>query len=167
MTLGTRVFSLVLVAVIALSALAATASAQGSTVVVLTIPPEASIRIDSSGIQHATAAEVVNTTSFTYRIRTSKLGGAGRITAQVDLDPAVAGSVEMVYTAAVSGPGFAPSGRQRLGELAELTVASFGPNAHSAKTGNAGSFNLILPKTVLASATVPAAPTVTFTISAN
>jgi hypothetical protein len=109
----------------------------------------------------------VSTTSFTYRIRTSKFGGGGRITAQVGLDAAAAPLPEMAFTAAVSGPGVAPAGRQRLGGVAELTVATFGPNAHSARAGNRGSFDLILPKPALSAALVPQPPTVTFTISAN
>jgi hypothetical protein len=86
-------------------------------------------------------------TPFTYFIRSTKVGGTGLITLEVTSDfagtggPSVANSGAtgdtLSYVSTVSTPGTPVNGTASTS--AETNVATFGADAHSAKTGNSSS----------------------------
>jgi len=176
--------TLLAVAVAALIQPAAQAQTFGpsaTTTLSVTIGPEASIAISASSTTlsangTAFSSDFLGSTSFAYKIRTSKTGGTGNIGLEVtsDFSPASGPSVAnpptagdaLTYTCTVSSPGTGCTGSQTSSTTAATSVATFGADAHSGKTGNAGSVNWDLtndPKYGTGSYTA----TVTFTISAT
>ena len=162
------------------SALAQSFGPSGTTTLSIVVGPEAAIRIDTSSSALAAAGNAFNSnftgsTSFTYKIRTSKTGGTGTIGVQVtsDFSPSAGPSVAsppsagdtLSYTCTVTAPGGACTGTQTASTTATTPVATFGSDAHSANNGNSGSLSWSLtndPKYGTGAYTA----TVTFTISA-
>jgi hypothetical protein len=126
--------------------------ASGNTSLQVNVASEAAIQVDTATTNLATAGTIFNdytgSTNFTYKIRTTKVGGTGSITLQVtsDFSPAGGPSVAsppsagdtLAYACTVAGSGTACAGSQTASTTASTSVASFGANAHSATTGTAG-----------------------------
>lgn len=175
---------LLLYALLGVLLLAPAARAQfagtGTTTVSVTVAAEAAIQIDTPATTLTTAGTVFNpytgTTNFTYKIRTTKVGGSGTVTLQVTSDFAPAGGPSvgtppsagdtLAYTCTVVAPGTACAGSQTSSTTAATSVATFGANAKSAKAGNSGnSVSWSLTNDPLYE-TGSYSATVTFTISA-
>ena len=181
-----RAFMIVLLAsaVVAFVQLPAQAQSFGpsaTTTLSVAIGPEASIQIltANSGLSangNAFNSDFIGSTSFTYKIRTTKTGGTGNIGVEVtsDFSPAGGPSIAtppstgdaLAYTCTVTAPGTGCTGAVPASTTAASSVATFGADAHSAKGGNTGSLNWDLtndPKY----GTGTYSATVTFTISAT
>lgn len=153
----------------------------GTTNLQVTIGPEAAIQINTANTAMSSATTdfstpFAGTTNFTYKIRTTKVGGTGTITAQVTSDftaavngpsvatPPTAGD-KLSYTCVVAAPGTACVGAQNASLASATSVATFGADAHSAGAGNAGSVSWSLTNDPLYP-TGSYTAVVTFTISA-
>jgi hypothetical protein len=166
-------------------ALAGTANAQfattGTTIVSVAIAPEAALQINTATSTLAAAGTTFNnnytgTTSLTYKVRTTKVGGSGTITLKVttDFSPAGGPSVltpptagdTLAYTCTLTAPGTACSGSQTSSTTAGTAVGTFGADAKSASAGNGGSVAWTLTNDPQYSTGTYTA-TVTFTISAT
>jgi hypothetical protein len=166
-------------------ALAGTAHAQfattGTTTVSVAISPEAALQINT-GTSTLTASgtnfnsNYTGTTSLTYKVRTTKVGGSGTISLKVTTDfgpaggpsvatPPTAGDT-LAYTCTVTSPGTGCSGSQTSSTTASTSVATFGTDAKSASAGNGGSVSWTLTNDPQYSTGTYTA-TVTFTISAT
>jgi hypothetical protein len=175
-----KMFAVVVLGVLCLGSLAhAQFAGTGTTTLQLTVGPEAAIQINTATTALTTSTTTfanpfTGTTSFTYKVRTTKVGGTGNITAQVTSDftavangpsaatPPTAGDA-LSYTCTVAAPGSACSGSQTASTASSTPVASFGADAHA--TGNAGSVDWSLTNDpIYPTGTYNA--TVTFTISA-
>ena len=175
-TLATVVFGVLCLGSFAHAQFAAT----GTTTLQLTVGPEAAIQINTANTPLSTSTTTfanpfIGTTNFTYKIRTTKVGGTGNVTAQVTSDftaatngpsvasPPTAGDA-LTYTCTVANPATACSGTQTASTSASTAVASFGADAHA--TGNAGSVAWSLTNDPVYP-TGSYSATVTFTISAT
>jgi hypothetical protein len=151
----------------------------GTTDVTLTVAAEAAIQVDTAttALTNAgTFTDYTGTTNLTYKIRTGKTTGTGAITLQVTSDFSPAGGPSVTtpptagdalgYTCTVSSPGTACSGSQTSATTSSTSVATFGANARSAKTGNSGSIDWTLSNDP-SYQTGSYSSTVTFTISAS
>jgi hypothetical protein len=134
------------VGILALSAAPAAFAAStdtGTTDLQVTVGPEASFSV-GSGTTTLAAADTKfggysGTTSFTYKIRTSQTTGTGSIVVQVTAfatgGPAIA---DLSYTCtAASGTACATS--TTASTSSGTNIVTFGADAHSADTGDAGS----------------------------
>jgi len=164
--------------------LAGTAHAQfnttGTTTLSLSVAAEASLRIDTSTTTLGNVGTIFNdytgTTNYTYKVRTTKIGGNGTITLKVtsDFGPAGGPSVAtppstgdaLTYTCSITSPGTACTGSQTASTTAGTSVSTFGPDAKSAVGGNTGSVGWNLTNDPQYS-TGSYNATVTFTISAT
>ena len=169
--------------VISATLLTLSASAQfnttGTTSVSVVVGAEASLQVNTATTTLSNVGTIFNaytgTTSLTYKIRTTKVGGTGSITLEVtsDFSPAGGPSVAtpptagdaLTYTCTVTAPGTACVGSQTSSTSAATSVATFGTNAHSASAGTAGSVAWSLTDDPTYQ-TGTFAGTVTFTISA-
>jgi hypothetical protein len=148
----------------------------GTTTLSLTVASEASLHIDSPTTTLATVGTVfanyTGTTSFTYKIRTTKTGGSGTLTAALTAPfgaggPVLgAGSTDLQFTCSVSLPATGCTSAQPVTTAAAGTVATFGTNAHSARAGNSGSVVWALVNDPVYE-TDSYTATVTFTVSAT
>jgi len=158
----------------------------GTTSVGVTVGAEAAIRVDTATTNLTTTGtlftDYTGTTNFTYKVRTTKVGGSGTITLQVTTDfspsggPSVAspptGDDTLSYTCSVNGPGkggtaTACSGSQTASTSTATDVVNpFSANARSDKGGNTGSVAWTLTNDP-AYQTGSYNATVTFTISAT
>jgi hypothetical protein len=153
----------------------------GTTTVSVSVVAEAALSIGTATTTIANtpgtfSSPYTGTTALTYKIRTTKTGGAGSITLKVTTDFAPAGGPSvgtpptagdaLTYTCTVSSPGTACSGSQTSSTSAATSVATFGANASSASAGNSGSVAWSLTNDPLY-ATGSYNATVTFTISAT
>ena len=156
-------------------------AATGTTTVSVAIGPEAALQINT-GTSTLTAAgttfnsNYTGTTSLTYKVRTTKVGGSGSITLKVTTDfgpaggpsvltPPTAGDT-LAYTCTLTAPGSACSGSQTSSTGASTPVGTFGTDAKSASAGNGGSVAWTLTNDPQYSTGTYTA-TVTFTISAT
>lgn len=150
----------------------------GNTSVSVEVASESAIQIDTATTNLTSSgifADYTGTTNLTYKIRTTKSGGAGSVTLQVtsDFSPANGPSVttppssgdSLDYTCTIASPGTACSGSQTAATGSATAVATFGSDARSAKTGNNGSVAWTLTNDPLYQ-TGSYQATVTFTISA-
>lgn len=152
----------------------------GTTNVSVTVAAEAALSI-STGTTTLTStgtlfANYTGTTSFLYKIRTSKTAGTGTITAKVTTDFSPTGGPSVTtppttgdalsYTCTVSAPGTACTGSQTASTSAQTSVAGFGTDAKSALAGNSGSLSWTLTNDPAYSSGAYSA-TVTFTVSAT
>ncbi len=124
-------------------------AATGTTNITVGVQAEAAIQVDTATTPLTSVglfADYTGTTSFTYKIRTTKTGGTGAITAQVTTNftgaaggsgPSVANGV-LTYGCTVSAPG-SPCSGSVTASTSTTSVATFLANARSAKAGNSGS----------------------------
>ena len=123
----------------------------GTTSLQVVVGSEAAIRVDTATTNLTTAgnfADYTGNTDYTYKIRTTKVGGAGTVTVQItsDFGPAGGPSVAapptagdtLAYTCTASAPGTACAGSQTAATGAATGVATFGADARSARAGNGG-----------------------------
>jgi hypothetical protein len=148
------IFGLWTAAFLALTAMPALAQAvdTDTTNLTVTVAPEAALTVVETTNLTSTGtlfADYTGTTNLTYRIRTSRSGGSGTITARVSTDfapnggPSAAQGV-LSYACAVSAPGTPCSNNVVASTTADTSVATFGANARSARVGNSGSVNWTL-----------------------
>lgn len=152
----------------------------GTTTVSVAVAAEASIRIDTPTTTLSTTGTIFNdytgTTNFSYKIRTTKVGGGGNIVLQVGPDFAPTGGPSvgnplslgdtLGYNCTVSSPATQCTGPINASTTTPTNVATFGANARSVKNGNTGSVGWILTNDP-AYETGSYSATVTFTISAT
>ena len=139
---------MILAAVLLLAVPAAQAqfAASGTTNLTLTVGPEAALSVTESTPLTSVGtlfADFTGTTTFDYKIRTTRTGGTGSITAVVSNDfgaggPSAAGG-DLTYTCTVSTPGTGCTDTVTASTAATTNVATFGANARSARAGNSGS----------------------------
>jgi hypothetical protein len=146
-------FKKLLIGIAAVAAFAPAAfpqfAATGTTTLSVTVGAEAAISVTTATTTLTAGAgafaDFTGSTTFTYKIRTTKVGGTGSITAQVTSDFAAGGpSVgsplpgdTMTFACTVVAPGTSCAGTPAASTSA-VSVATFGANAKSAKAGNAG-----------------------------
>ncbi len=177
-----KIFAVALLALFVSTFAHAQFASSGTTNLNLTVGAEAGIQINTANTAMSSATTnfstpFTGTTNFTYKIRTTKVGGTGSITAQVTTDftaatngpsvaaPPTAGDV-LAYTCSVTGPGTACSGSVNASTSSATSVATFGADAHSAGAGNSGSVAWSLTNDPIYP-TGSYTATVTFTISAT
>jgi hypothetical protein len=164
----------------ALLIMAGTARAQNTTALTVTVGAEASLNItaatplSTSGTTFSSA--YTGTTSLTYKIRTTKVGGTGSITLKVTSEFAGTGGPSvgtpptvgdaLSYTCTLAAPGTACTGSQISSLAAGTPVGTFGTDNKSTSAGNTGTINWSLTNDPLY-ATGSYSATVTFTISAT
>ncbi|MEI9971828.1 MAG: hypothetical protein WDO73_07105 [Ignavibacteriota bacterium] len=162
-------------------AVAGLVRAQGTTTLSVVVPAEASLTVTTGTTSLSTSGSNFSTpysgtTSFTYQVRTTKVGGTGTISAKVTSDfpatggpsvatPPTAGDA-LTYTCTVSSPGTGCTGSQTASTAATTSVATFGAGAKSTKAGNTGSLAWSLTDDPVYDTGTYAA-TVTFTVSAT
>ncbi len=137
----------------------ATASAQsstGNTALQVAVAAEAALTVNTATTNLTTIGTVFNnytgTTSFTYKVRTKKVGGSGTVTAAIALDfaPAAGGvgpkiaSSNLTYTSATTGVGAGNASAVTALVVTATNILTFGTNARSTNTGDAGTVNWIL-----------------------
>ena len=164
----------------AVSAFGQTFAVNGTTTLSVNVVAEASISIGTSTTTLSSApglfVDYTGTTNFTYKLRTTKVGGTGSVNVQITSDFAGAGGPSvatppsagdaLTYSCTVAAPGTACTGPVTALTSATTSVSTFGTDAHSAKAGNAGSVSWILTNDPeYKSGTYTA--TATFTISAT
>ena len=123
----------------------------GTTSLQVVVGSEAAIRVDTATTNLTTAGSFVNytgSTGYTYKIRTTKVGGTGTVTVQItsDFGPAGGPSVaapptagdSLDFTCASSAPATACAGTQTAATASATNVATFGADARSARAGNGG-----------------------------
>jgi len=154
----TSLFNIKKVAIVAIvsALMAISANAQwagsGTTTVSVTVAAEAAIQVTTASTTLTNVGTIFNnytgTTNFNYKVRTTKVGGAGSVTLEVttDFSPAGGPSVGTPPTAGdalsytcTAGYGTACSGPLNSSTSAATNVITFATNAHSAAAGNAGS----------------------------
>jgi hypothetical protein len=166
----------------ALLIMAGTARAQsltGTTAVQVAIAAEASLTINTATSTLSTIGATFSnpftgTTSLTYKIRTTKVGGSGLITLKVTTDFAGAGGPSVLapptagdaltYSCTLAAPGTACTGPITSSTAVATNVGTFGTDNKSASAGNAGTINWSLTNDPVYSTGTYTA-TVTFTIS--
>ena len=151
-----KMFAVVVLSVLCLGTMAhAQFAATGTTTLNLTVGPEAAIQINTATTNLTTSTTTfanpfTGTTNFSYKVRTTKVGGSGSITSQVTSDftaggggnPSVAAPPAgdtLSYTCNLTGVGSACSGSQTASTSSATSVATFGANAHSSAAGDSGS----------------------------
>ncbi|MBZ5728205.1 MAG: hypothetical protein LAP87_24865 [Acidobacteriia bacterium] len=154
--------------------------ATGTTTVSVAIAAEASLNITTGSTALTTSGTTFSnpftgSTSLTYKIRTTKVGGSGTITLKVTSDfspangPSVAtpptGGDALTYTCTLAAPGTACTGSLTSSTTASTSVGTFGTDAKSTSGGNTGTINWSLTNDPLYS-TGSYSATVTFTIAA-
>jgi hypothetical protein len=152
----------------------------GTTTLQVAVASEAAIRIDTGTTNLVSAGSFANytgSTNYTYKIRTTAVGGTGSITLQITTDFAPAGGPSVAapptvgdtldYTCTAVAPATGCAGTVTASTTAATSVASFGADARSLAAGTGGnSVNWALTNDPqYATGTYQA--TATFTISAT
>lgn len=164
----------------AASASAQTFAGSGTTTLSVTVAAEASIAINSGTTSLSTTgtlfADYTGSTNFTYKVRTGQSSGSGSIVLQITQDfngtggPSVASPPSagdaLTYTCTVASSGTGCSSAQTASTTATTPVATFGADAHSTKSGDAGSVAWTLTNDPVYK-TGNYTATATFTISAT
>ncbi|MBZ5511575.1 MAG: hypothetical protein LAN70_10445 [Acidobacteriia bacterium] len=176
-----RLSVLAVLAVLCMSSLSyAQFASTGTTTLAVTVGPEAAIRIDTASTAlTASGTNFANpysgTTNFTYKVRTTKVGGSGTITLKVTTDFAGAGGPSvgtpptagdaLTYTCSVVSVGTACSAPVTASTASSTNVLTFGADAKSPIAGDPGSVVWSLTNDPVYS-TGSYNATVTFTVSA-
>jgi hypothetical protein len=126
-------------------------SATGTTDLQVTVAAEAAIVVDTATTTLTSAgifADYTGSTSYTYKIRTTAVGGTGAVVLQItsDFSPAGGPSVAtppsvgdaLTYVCSAVAPATACVGTQTSSTASATPVASFGADAHSIKAGTGG-----------------------------
>jgi hypothetical protein len=130
-----------------------TFNTSGTTTLSVNVAAEASISIGTATTTLSSTpglfADYTGTTNFTYKIRTTKVGGTGAVNVQITSDfsgtggPSVASPPSagdaLTYSCTVASPGTACTGPVTALTTGTTNVATFGADARSAKAGNSGS----------------------------
>lgn len=148
-----------LIVVAALMVAATVASAQtntGNTTLRVGVVAEAAIVVNTPTTQLNTTGTVFNdytgSTSFTYKVRTTKSGGQGTVTASIASDfagaasgvgPKVA-SGDLSYLSSTGGVGSGHASAVTAQVGTATNVLTFGANARSTKAGDSGQVNWTL-----------------------
>lgn len=149
-----------LVAVAAILILTATsASAQsntGNTILQVGVTAEAAIVVNTATTQLTTTGTVFNdytgTTSFTYRVRTTRVGGSGTVTASIASDfagaaggsgPSIANN-DLSYLSSTAGVGTGQTSAVTAQVGTATNILTFGANARSTRAGDNGQVNWTL-----------------------
>jgi len=162
----------VLFTVISALAIASAAFATDSSDLTVTVAAEASfVSVGNAPLTHSgnNFAAFTGTTTYSYKLRTAQSGGVGHVSLQVSTfggagAPLVA---DLKYSCADGASGASPctGAANQPDASAATSVATFGPDFHSADAGNSASVGWTLvdqPATVTGNYT----STATFTISA-
>ena len=123
----------------------------GTTTLQVVVGSEAAIRVDTATTNLTTAGSFANytgSTNYTYKIRTTKVGGTGTITVQItsDFGPAGGPSVgtppsagdTLDYTCTAVAPATGCAGTLTAATGSATGVASFGADARSTALGTGG-----------------------------
>ncbi|MBA3973035.1 MAG: hypothetical protein C0504_02315 [Candidatus Solibacter sp.] len=129
----------------------------GTTNITVSVGPEAALSVNSATpLTTGTTLfdDYAGTTTFSYKVRTTRVGGSGSIAAQVltDFSPGNGPSVQnpptagntLSYGCTVAGPGSPCSGSIAAQYQVDTNVATFGANARSARAGDSGSLAWVL-----------------------
>lgn len=138
---------------------ATTASAQsntGNTTLRVGVAAEAALVVNTATTNLTASGTVFNdftgATSFTYKVRTTKSGGSGTVTASIATDfagaagntgPRVANN-DLTYTSGTTGVGSGHATAVTAQVGTATNVLTFGANARSTKPGDSGSVNWTL-----------------------
>jgi len=146
----------ILLLFLSLTAMPVRTQQSGQSTLQLRVPPECSITGSTSTLSGpADGGALMGATTFSYKLRTSSEGGAS-----IQLKLAQPGAQ---FSYVVRLPGAAESsGSQTIPKSSTITVAQFGPNAHSAKQGDTGTMNWSLK-----GATNAGTPQIALTIQCN
>jgi hypothetical protein len=162
---------------LALTPVASAANDTKSITIQVSIAAEASIVLPgtTSLTAGATAfSDFTGSTTFTYKVRTSKTGGSGAVTFQIaefspSGGPRIAGGPaadNLKYSSSTTGVGSAQSTAQSVNSITtNYTVLSFAADAKSSGSGDTATVNWTLPNDPQYS-TGNYSATATFTISA-
>jgi hypothetical protein len=149
----------------------------GTTSLSVTVANEAAISVTTATTtltgSAAAFSNFTGTTNFSYKVRTTKVGGSGTITAEVTTDfpaggPSVAAPLAgdaLTYGCSVGGVGTACSGSVTPSATAATNVVTFAANTRSSKAGDSGTVTWTLPDDPQYQTGAYTA-TVTFTIAA-
>lgn len=141
---GLRPSPLALLFVVAVTSVPAGPQSVNRGTLSLRVEPECSISNFTSTSPDHDDGTLRGVTTFRYKLRTS---GAGAAAIQLKLD-----QVRGLFKYTVNLPGSAAfSGNNVIPESGTLTVASFGPDAHTSKEGYTGTLSWELPYDVTAS----------------
>ena len=132
-------------------------SPTGTTTLSVTIGADASLMVNTTSTALGGTMSfggLTGTTNLTYKIRTSETSGSGIISLKTttDFSPAGGPSVgsppnpgdTLSYTCTVSGPGTGCASSQIVSLSTSTPVATFGPGANSANSGNSAAVNWTL-----------------------
>jgi hypothetical protein len=127
------------------------AQTTGTSNISVTVSAEASLTINTSTTTLTSSgvfSPFVGSTNYTYLIRTSQSTGSGTIQLQVTADfspsggPSVSSPLnaadKLTYTCTAASPATPCSGTVTATTTAQTSVATFGPDAHSASGGSTG-----------------------------
>jgi hypothetical protein len=163
--------------------LVSTASAQfaktGTTNISVGVAAEAAISVTSATTLSTTGTifnDYTGTTSFQYKVRTTKTGGSGSVTMKVTTDFSTGGTAPSVanpptsgdtlsFTSALTGVGSGVGTATPVTTTTDTTMATFGTNARSTKAGDSGTVSWTLTNDPLYE-TGSYSAVVTFTIAA-
>ncbi|MBI2819381.1 MAG: hypothetical protein HYX73_05315 [Acidobacteria bacterium] len=123
----------------------------GTTTLQVIVGTEAAIQVDTGTTSLTTAgsfADYTGSTDYTYKIRTTQVGGTGAITLQITSDFSPAGGPSVAappsagdtldYTCTAAAPATGCAGPLTASTAAATSVATFGADARSALAGNSG-----------------------------
>ena len=123
----------------------------GTTTLQVVVGTEAAIQVDTGTTNLTTAgsfADYTGSTDYTYKIRTTKVGGTGAITVQITTDFGPAGGPSVAtppspgdalnYTCTAVAPATGCAGTQTAATGSATAVASFGADARSVLAGTSG-----------------------------
>jgi len=146
-----KILGVVLLGLFGVPSLFAQFGPTGNTSLDLNVASEAAIRVDTAATTLTSAGtfnDFTGTTNFTYKIRTTKVGGSGSVTLQISTDfspvggPSVAAPPDpadtLAYTCGVAAPGTACAGSLTASTTAATGVATFVANARSLAAGTGG-----------------------------
>ena len=135
---------------------AAAQSNTGNTTLRVGVVAEAAIVVNTSTTQLTTTGTVFNdytgATSFTYKVRTTKSGGSGTVTASIASDFAGAASGsgpkiasgDLSYLSSTGGVGSGHTSAVTAQVGSATNILTFGANARSTKAGDSGQVNWTL-----------------------
>ncbi|MBI4907481.1 MAG: hypothetical protein HY820_27900 [Acidobacteria bacterium] len=114
-------------------------SSRPSTVLALTVAPECSIES-----QPASAFDSAQVLTFRYKIRTAATDGQGRIVLRLASSGDYPGEAKVEFQTQAGSPATPLANSRSLAEAVQtgIVIATFGPQASSAKQGTPGSVHI-------------------------
>lgn len=130
-------------------AASAVAQSTGTTTLSVTVGAAAQITVSTSTTSLTSSGTVfqpyTGTTTFSYKVRTSKTGGAGAITVQItsEFSPTAGPDADddLNFTCGGSGAGTKCSGSQDASTSTAKNAITFGADAHSTNSGDTGTLS--------------------------